>query len=171
MEQPVVQRLDDGRTMISASFRVSDLPAVRSIDLNFAWETASAATEDRFQRDENDPEGIIFDTQGGDLIEFKFDDYDALCWATAIHRSFELTTLRGLSLCFRMLALYQLMAKYNWARTLFSFDRRKSLWIDKALLSAAAITPLLEDGTFNSEDIRRETGGNEITAHSKPLGL
>lgn len=171
MKQPVMQHLDDGRIMISAPFGACDLPSVRSIDLNSAWQTASEASEATFDRGESSPEGVLFHTETGDIIDFEFDDYDALCWAAAIHHTFDLTTIRGLSLCFRMLALYQLMAKQNWARPLFTFDRRKNLKIDKALLSAAAITPLLENGTFDGETIRREIGSTELTNQSETLRL
>lgn len=171
MKIPEKQRLNDGRMMINAQFGPQDLPAVRTAELSDTWATASASAETAFHMLDNDPEGIVFHGKDGRLMEFEFDDYDALCWAIAIHRSFDLTTIKGLSLCFRMLALYQLMAKKHWARGLFTFDRRNNLKIDKALLSAAAITPLSEDGSFNGETIRRETGAEHLSGPKAPLRL
>lgn len=171
MKTPQKQRLNDGRTMITAQFGPQDLPAVRSAELSDTWATASASADTAFHMGASDPEGVIFQGENSHLVEFEFDDYDALCWATAIHRSFDLTTIKGLSLCFRMLALYQLMARNHWARELFTFDRRNSLKIDKALLSAAAVTPLCEDGSFDGETIRKETSAEQLSAPSAPLRL
>lgn len=171
METLQIQRLNDGRAMISCPFCVSNLPPVRSTDLQAAWETASIASENNLKTTENDPDGVIFETKLRQPIDFEFDDYDALCWATAIHRSYDLTTLRGLSLCFRMLALYQLMAKNAWSRGLFSFDRSNTLKIDKGLLAAAAVTNLGEDGAFDAEEIRNQTGTARMLTSNEALGL
>lgn len=166
-----LQRLNDGRLMVTAPFGPQNLPPVKSSDLNATWAAASASAESAFYMEHGDPEGIVFQSNSGPAVEFAFDDYDALCWATAIHRSFDLTAIRGLSLCFRMLALYQLMATNSWARALFTFDRRNNLKINKALLSAAAITPLLENGSFDDNQMRRETGADQLPSSQEPLRL
>lgn len=171
METPHIQCLNDGRTMITAQFGPENLPKVRTAELSDTWTTASVSADAPFHLSDKDPEGIIFHGEDGRIMEFEFDDYDALCWATAIHRSFDLTTIKGLSLCFRMLALYQLMAENHWARGLFTFDRRNNLKINKALLSAAAVTPLSEDGSFNVETIRQETGAEHISGPKTHLRL
>jgi len=157
-------RLDDGRVMASAPFGPHELPPVRASDLDASWSVASRSAESSFQLEFGEPEGIVFKDDSKPPIIFAFHDYDALCWATAIHRSYDITTIRGLSLCFRMLALYQLMANNSWAKALFTFDRRNNLKINKALLSAAAIASLEESGSFESDEIRRETGADQLTA-------
>ncbi|NKB45295.1 MAG: hypothetical protein GKS03_13565 [Alphaproteobacteria bacterium] len=156
MESLDLSQDSDGSTMVCAPFPAQDLPPVGLSDIRRAWETASKAAEMGLELRENDPDGVVFQDKLGAPVQVKFDDFDAHCWATAIHRSFNLATVKGLSVCFRMLALYQLMAKSPWARPLFSFDRKNGLRIDKGLLAAAA--PLNVDGLFDSENIREETG-------------
>ncbi|MBT7451825.1 MAG: hypothetical protein HN793_13405 [Rhodospirillaceae bacterium] len=119
---------------------------------------ASKAAELGIELGKNYPDGVVFHDKSGAPVQIKFDDFDAHCWATAIHRSFNLATIKGLSVCFRMLALYQLMAESPWARPFFRFDRKNQLRIDKGLMAAAAAAPLNIDGLFDSNDIRRETG-------------
>jgi hypothetical protein len=107
------------------------------------------------------PEGVIFQSNNDTIVQVKFDDFDALFWVNAIHNSaFNLTTIKGLSVCFRMLALYHLMAESDWTRPLFSFDRKNNLRIDKTLIAAAATASLTTNGLFDSEEIRHETGVN-----------
>lgn len=157
-------RLDDGRVMASVPFGPHELPPVRASDLKASWGVASKSAESTFQLEFGEPEGIVFKADSLPPTTFAFHDYDALCWATAIHRSYDITTIRGLSLCFRMLALYQLMANNSWAKALFSFDRRNNLKINKALLSAAANASLKENGSFESDEIKRETGADQLIA-------
>lgn len=158
MEPLDLKRLPDGSTMVCAPFPAQELPPVGLSDISRAWETASKAAEMSIKMGENDPDGVFFRDEKGASIQVRFDDFDAHCWATAIHRTFNLATIKGLSICFRMLALYQLMAKNPWARPLFSFDRKNRLRIDKGLMAAAAATPLNVDGLFDPDHIRRETG-------------
>lgn len=152
--------------MVCAPFSAQDLPPVGLSDISRAWEMASKAAELGMELRENDPNGVVFHDKLGKPVQIKFVDFDAHYWATAIHRSYNLATVKGLSVCFRMLALYQLMAKSPWARPLFSFDRKNRLRIDKGLMAAAAATPLNIDGLFDTNEIRQETGTlGSISSH------
>ena len=162
MESPSFHQRPDGRKMVCAPFGAQALPPVGISDLGKAWEVASMAAEDGLVTEDTDPEGVVFKDKYGDAIQLEFDDFDALCWATAINRSYGLTTVKGLSLCLRMLALYQVMAESPWALTFFTFDRKNRLKIDKALMAAAAVTQLTADGRFDADGIQRETGAHQI---------
>jgi hypothetical protein len=157
----------DSRNMVCAPFGADQLPPVGFNDLSHAWEIASTAAELGLAADEKTPSGVIFNNSASTTIELQFDDYDALCWATAIHRTFDLKTVKGLSVCLRMLGLFKIMAENVWSRQLYSFDRSKKLKINKALLAAAAAAQLTQDGLFNPESIKQETGVNQISTASK----
>ncbi|MEQ8510108.1 MAG: hypothetical protein RIF37_00680 [Rhodospirillaceae bacterium] len=157
----------DGRNMVCAPFGADKLPPVGFNDLSHAWEIASTAAELGLTADEKTPSGVIFDNHSSNTIELQFDDYDAICWATAIHRAFDLKTVKGLSVCLRMLGLFKIMAENVWSRQLYSFDRSKKLKINKALLAAAAAAQLTQDGLFDPDRIKQETGVNQLTTASK----
>ena len=158
METPNFSQYADGSTMIRAPFLARDLPPVGLSDIARAWDLASKAAELGLELTDSDPQGVIFEDEVGDPVKLKFDDFDAHCWATAIHRTFDLATIKGLSICFRMLALHKLMSENQWVRLHFAFDRKKTLRIDKALMAAAAAAPLNTHGLFDADDVRREIG-------------
>lgn len=161
MESISLQTNPDGSVFIYAPFSACELPQVGLSDIDHAWKTASLSVEMDRKLPLSAPEGVIFQNKSGSIVQVKFDDFDALFWINAIHNSaFNLTTIKGLSVCFRMLALYHLMAESKWARALFSFDRRNRLRIDKTLIAAAATAPLNINGLFDSKEIMRETGAN-----------
>ncbi len=157
----------DSRNMVCAPFGADELPAVGFNDLSHAWQIAGKAAELGITADEKTPLGVIFDNNSSTTIELQFDDYDAICWATAIHRTFDLKTVKGLSVYLRMLGLFKIMAENVWSRQLYTFDRNKKLNINKALLAAAATAQLTRDGLFDPESIKQETGVNQLTNASK----
>ena len=157
----------DSRNMVCAPFGAEELPPVGFNDLSHAWKIASKAAELGITADEKTPTGVIFESNSSDTIELQFNDYDALCWVTALHHTFDLKTVKGLAICLRMLELFRIMAENVWSRQLYSFDRSKKLNINKALIAAAATTQLTRDGLFDPEIIREETGVTALTNASK----
>lgn len=161
MEPLSLRTNTDGSAFVYAPFSACELPQVGLSDIDRAWKTASLSVETGRVLPLSAPEGVIFQSNNDTIVQVEFNDFDALFWVNAIHNSsFNLTTIKGLSVCFRMLALYQLMAESEWARPLFSFDRKNSLRINKALIAAAATASLNANGLFDSEEIRHETGAN-----------
>jgi hypothetical protein len=112
----------------------------------------------------DDPDGVIFASGRGPEVCFDFVDYDAYCWALAIDRIHSLHSITGLALCFRMLALYQLLENCAWARPLFRLDRHTGLQIDRNLLVAAATLPLTEEGQFDTALMQQEASTAALAA-------
>jgi hypothetical protein len=140
----------DGSLTYLVALPPEDLPPVNRRDLERAWYAArEAALSDRwgvarffrFQR----PDGTF-----GDLA---LADPDACCWAGAVDRTVGLRNSYGLSVCLRLLALVDLLARARWA------DPLRQLQADGAefhpsLLRAAASTPLGADARFDEAGFR-----------------
>lgn len=155
---PEFRHHTDGSSLIYAPFSAKDLPLVGFSDIERAWNTANSVAESPSSLEGSGPQGVVFQDTPTSNIHVKFDDYDALHWIWAIHKSFNLETTKGLSVCFRMLALYHLMADTQWTRPFFSFDRKNRLKIDKTLMAAAATSPLTANGLFDPTEIQKEVG-------------
>jgi hypothetical protein len=153
-----IQRVlcEDGRTRLTAGFGADELPAVRPSDLERAWDAARGSAARPVVHLAEDPDGVVFSGSSG-TVSLDFDDHDAYCWALAIDRLYDLNSVSGLALCFRMLALYKLLEENAWARPLFRLDRRSGLKIDKNLMVAAASQPLTEYGRFDADAMHQET--------------
>ncbi len=152
----------DGRTRLRAEFSASELPAVRPSELEGAWTAARHAAATGPVHMADDPDGVIFTDGEGSDVCLDFDDYDAYCWALAIDRIHSLHSIIGLALCFRMLALYQLLESSAWARSLFNLDRRSGLRIDKNLIVAAASLPLTDEGRFDAAMMEQEATASAL---------
>jgi len=131
------------------------LPGVSGRDLIQAWEAAreAAAAEAWGQ-----PRAVAFRRADGAIIEVLIADEDARCWAAAVDGMLGLESLYGMAVCFRLLALIEVMATAPWARGLFSLSR-EGAEIHPTLLAAAARIPLAADARFDHAALRAMVAG------------
>ena len=96
------------------------LPPVRGRDLAAAWDAArDAALGDCW----GDARRFRFRHEDGSVTDLALRDRDALCWAGAVEHTTGLQTLYGLSLCLRLLALVDLLARVPWTAPLCTLRR------------------------------------------------
>jgi len=126
------------------------LPPVLGRDLAAAWDAARDAASDaawgaarlfRFQR----PDGSVTD--------LALSDEDARCWAGAVDGTVGMQTSYGLSLCLRLLALVDLLARAPWTTTLFQIERTGTA-LHPALLNTAATAQLTAEARFDESGFR-----------------
>lgn len=131
------------------------LPGVSGRDLLSAWEAAreAAAAEAWGQ-----PRAVAFRRADGAVTELMIADEDARCWAAAVDVTVGLDSLYGMALCFRLLALIEVMATAPWARGLFALSR-DGAEIHPALVGAAARFPLAADARFDHAALRATLAG------------
>jgi hypothetical protein len=127
------------------------LPSVTKRDLEQAWEAArqNALTA-------NSPaaaHGFRFTQPGAAPLDLALTDPDAASWTHAIDAVADLGTAHGISVCLRLLALFQLMASAAWTRSWFTLSLG-GLEFHPALLQAAALTPLTPTGGFAETALR-----------------
>lgn len=136
------------------------LPPVRLRDVAAAWDAARAAAHAeawgcarmfRFQA----PAGT--EEEAG-ATELALADPDACCWAAAVDATVGMHTGYGLSVCLRLLALVDLLARAHWARPLFRLTGTGAE-LDPALLRTAAITPLNPQARFDEAPFRALLAG------------
>lgn len=126
------------------------LPAVSGRDLLAAWEAArEAASAEAW----GEARAVAFRRPDGALTELVIADADARCWAAAVDGTVGLRSLYGMALCFRLLALIELMASAAWARGFFAISS-EGAEIHPALLGAAARFPLAADARFDHAALR-----------------
>lgn len=159
-EQPQPQQ-EDGRTIrvgggpggpvtYLVDLPPEALPSVCKRDLELAWHAArDAAIADRW----DSVRAFRFKRPDGSHTDLALADRDAGCWVGAVDRTVGLATTRGLSLCLRLLALVDLMARAAWARPLFRLARDGAEF-HPALLRAAASQPLTQDARFDEAGFR-----------------
>ncbi len=126
------------------------MPPVRGRDLAAAWDAARDAATDavwgagrlfRFRRPD------------GSTTDLALSDEDARCWAGAVDITVGMQTSYGLSLCLRLLALVDLLARAPWMSNLFQIGRGGAA-LHPALLSAAATAELTADAQFDETGFR-----------------
>lgn len=126
------------------------LPPVHGRDLAAAWDAArdaarsatwGAARRFRFQQED------------GTVTDLSIHDRDARCWAGAVEMTAGLQTTYGLSLCLRLLALVDLLARARWTDGLCTL-RRGGAELHPALLRAAAVAELTNDARFDETRLR-----------------
>jgi hypothetical protein len=122
------------------------LPPVTKRDLEQAWEAARAAAL-ATRHPAPKIHGFRFVEAAAPPLDLILTDTDAANWADAIDAIASLSTAYGISICLRLMALYQLMATQIWARKWFSLTRA-GLEFHPALLQAAALSPLTPTGGF-----------------------
>jgi hypothetical protein len=135
----------DGAVVYRLDTPPEGLPAVRSKDLAAAWDAAREAARlaewgeaTRFQ----------FARPDGTSTELALADREARCWAHAVGRVAALRTPYGVSLCLRLLALVDLLARARWAAKLLAFEAGL-VRLHPALLRLAAASPLSTEGRFD----------------------
>ena len=146
-----VQSRADGALLYHVAVPPEALPPVRPRDLAAAWDAARAAALDarwgaarlfRFRRAD------------GSALDLALGDPDACCWAGAVDVTVGMGHCYGLSLCLRLLALVDLLARAAWAGSLVAL-RRDGAALAPALTQAAATGRLTSEGRFDESDVRR----------------
>lgn len=84
-------------------------------------------------------------------------DPDARCWAGAVDTTVGIHTRYGLSLCLRLLALVDLLARAGWASGVLRFAP-DGAELHPALLRAAASVPLTAEARFDEAGFRAFLG-------------
>ncbi|WP_428485243.1 hypothetical protein [Rhodopila sp.] len=126
------------------------LPSVCKRDLELAWYAArEAAIADRW----GSVRAFRFNRPDGSHTDLALADRDASCWVGAVDRTVGIATTRGLSLCLRLLALVDLLARATWAQPLFKLAR-DGAELHPALLRAAASQPLTAEARFDEAGFR-----------------
>ena len=137
----------DGTLTYLVAMPPEALPAVRPRDIEAAWCRARGAA---LGEQWGDPRIFHFLRADGSRIDLALTDPDAACWASAADRVAGLTTVYGLSLCLRLLALVALLARAAWARAYFKLDRDGAR-LDAGLLATAAGVPLTPEAGFDPD--------------------
>jgi hypothetical protein len=135
----------DGEILHLVPYLPAALPAVTKRDLEQAWETARLAA--LAPPKPTATHAFRFLQESAPPLDLVITDTDAASWAAAIDRLANLSTAHGISICLRLLALFQLMATQLWVRNWFTLSRA-GLEFHPALLQAAALTPLTPTGAF-----------------------
>ncbi|MBL8631413.1 MAG: hypothetical protein JNM81_17390 [Rhodospirillaceae bacterium] len=149
-------------------FGPEDLPPISPLDLRKAWRAAHVAAEVGLAMEPGDVEGVTFRHRNGAETKFVFADIDAACWAAAVDRTYDLRTVTGLSLLFRLLALIALMADAQWLRPFFSLTAKDGASLDPLLLSTAASQPLSSGAGFNALSFKAAMGIGEAAKLPSP---
>jgi hypothetical protein len=126
------------------------LPAVRSRDLAAAWDAAREAAR---SAEWGFATRFLFNRTDGTSTELALADRDARCWATAVGQVAPLRTSYGVSLCLRLLALVDLLARARWTASLLAFEAGL-IRLHPALLRLAAASPLSKEGLFDEPSFR-----------------
>jgi hypothetical protein len=127
-----------------------ELPPVHKRDLELAWYAArDAAIAQRW--------GVArffrFHRPDGTFGDLALADRDACCWARAVDGMVGLRSSYGLSLCLRLLALVDLLARVRWADSLCLLQADGAEF-HPVLLRAAASTPLTAEARFDELGFR-----------------
>ncbi|MGE0224467.1 MAG: hypothetical protein AB7F35_03420 [Acetobacteraceae bacterium] len=140
----------DGSVTYLVGVPPEDLPTVQGRDLERAWYAArDAALDQRWGA----VRGFRFTRPDGTHTDLALADRDARCWVSAVDRTVGLGSSRGLSLCLRLLALVDLLARAPWARPLFHLAR-DGAELHPALLRTAASVPLTAEARFDETGFR-----------------
>lgn len=161
-----VQARVDGTLTYLIDLPPEALPPVRTRDLAAAWDEArAAAIAERW--------GVArlfrFRRADGSCTDLALADADACCWAGAVDSSVGMQSSYGLSLCLRLLALIDLLARAPWAGRRLAL-RRDGAAIEPALLSAAATEPLTGDARFDESGLRDRVAAKLPRALPLPSG-
>ncbi len=135
----------DGSIHYLVDMEPAALPPVLKRDLETAWDAAGAAAR-AARRDV--ARAFRFRRPDGSVMDFALVDADARSWASTVDRMTGLHTSYGLSLCLRLLALVDLLARARTAARLLDTDRHRA-HPHPSLLRAAASTPLDDNGRFD----------------------
>ncbi|MBV9784101.1 MAG: hypothetical protein JO264_09800 [Acidisphaera sp.] len=143
-------RAADGSLTYLVDLPPEALPPVRGRDLAAAWDAARQAARAQAW-------GVArcfrFRRTDGSYTEIALADRDASCWAGAVDRTVGMHSSYGLSLCLRLLALIDLLARARWASGLLAL-RAGAAELPPALVRLAAIAPLTEEARFDEPVFR-----------------
>lgn len=145
----------DGTLTYLVDLPPEGLPPVRGRDLAAAWD---AAREAALARVRGAARGFCFRHHDGSLTRLALADADARCWAGAVDTTIGMHTSYGLSLCLRLLALIDLLARARWAGGLFRLAA-DGAELHPALVRAAATLPLTPEARFDEVSFRARLGG------------
>lgn len=146
-----VARSPEGLLAYAVALPPEALPPVAPRDLESAWEAArAAAAAERWGA----PRHLLFRRPDGSTQELLLADADAACWAEAVDARRALSTLPGLSLCLRLLALVEVMTRAPWLRGLYSMTP-EGIELHPSLLRTAASMPLDAAARFDERELRR----------------
>ncbi len=129
---------------------LEDLPAVHGRDLERAW---YAARDAALARHWSVARLFRFRRPDGSFRDLALADRDACCWAGAVDGMVGLRNSYGLSVCLRLLALVDLLARSRWTDT-FCLLRADGADLHPSLLRAAASTPLTAEARFDEATFR-----------------
>ncbi len=135
----------DGTLTYQIDHAASELPPVRGRDILAAWDLARDAARNAAW---DQARAFRFRSPDSGWTDLKLDDRDAQCWAGAVDRSMGLQTGYGLSVCLRLLALVDLLARSPWLSQLVSLGHRGAD-PHPALLRLAAEVCLTDDARFD----------------------
>ena len=143
-----VARTPAGAIAYSIPVQPEGLPAVAPGDLLRAWHVARAGA---VHRRWGTPRLLRFAQRGGGAppTEIAIADPDAGAWTEAIDRAFGLETLPGLSLCLRLLALIEILARAAWLEPFFEITPA-GVDLHPSLVTTASALPL--DGTARFDE-------------------
>ncbi len=168
-EQPQSIRVGagpDGSLTYLVDLPPEDLPPVGKRDLEHAWYAARHAA---IARHWGEVRGFRFMRPDGTHTDLALADRDARCWVGAVDGIARVATPRGLSLCLRLLALIDLLARAAWARPLFTLAR-DGAELHPALLRAAATARLTAEARFDETgfrvDLSRFAAGYQLESPS-----
>ena len=134
------------------------LPPVLARDLERAWHAARSAAIAA-----HDGPALMFRflrAEGETPTDLALTDGDARCWAEAVDAARGLDNVAGLSICLRLLALIDLLARERWASGHIAI-KRDGAEIDEALLRAAAEIALNREARFDAQMMRARISRNQ----------
>ena len=140
----------DGSLTYLVDIAPESLPPVLGRDLGRAW---YAARDAAIARTWGAVRGFRFLRPDGSHTDLALADRDARCWAGAIDGTMGMSTSYGLSLCLRLLALVDLLARVEWALPLLHLER-DGAELHPSLLRTAATAPLTSDARFDEARFR-----------------
>jgi hypothetical protein len=140
----------DGTLTYLIDHSPSELPAVRGRDILIAWDLAHDAAS---RAAWSVARAFRFRSRDGGWTDLALRDPDAACWAGAVDRVVGMETSYGLSVCLRLLALVDLLARAPWTRSLIDLETRDAK-LHPTLLRLAAETRLTDDASFDEPGFR-----------------
>ena len=145
-----VRAAGDGTLTYLVDVPPEALPPVRLRDLAAAWDAASnAAIAARWDM----VRLFRFRRADGSVTDLALADPDACCWAGAVDGTVGIGSAYGLSLCLRLLALIDLLARARWADRFFTITR-DGAELHHALLHGAATAALTREARFDETELR-----------------
>ena len=156
LAQPSVQigQGPDGAPVYVFDHPPADLPPVHGRDLAAAWDAARQAA---LHAARGCHRHFRFRHPDGSVTDLALHDRDAACWAGATAAGHGLQTAYGVSVCLRLLALVDLLARTRALHALLTW-RRGGAELHPALLRAAATAPLTDDARFDEVRFRAWLG-------------